>query len=196
MPRMLKAFQDVRQILEFRSDALHEFIYRKRITSGQLFIQNHLLVLITFPVGILLGPFTWLSGWKTMKIVILFTLVLLTGIFLIACLFDKVCENSGYKELETRENPPKRNIALFVHLPLASVGIFYFLHPWIGVLLLFFASIYCLIISIESISEVREISRLQSLTYFINSVIFLVIPILLLAFIVAISKTFYYIYIQ
>ncbi len=181
-----KAIVHLYHILYHPHQSLENFMKQVPQRSLVLFWQLYLPLLFLFPIAVLLGPYYHITKqgplfWSAVLKYGLYPPALIVSFLLLAAVYDRVVENAQPKLIAGWQ--PKhelRNIAFYYHLPVAGVGFFFFLHPWLGYFMLCFAELYSLFYSWQFITAIHGISRIRALTYWFMSLIMLYIPLFLI----------------
>ena len=147
-------------------------------TALQIFYRLHLPLLLTYPIAAALSPLVHLSrrGLSPIKHIIL-PLMLVAAFYVLALLFDRVIRYAQHPRLEDPDETPIRDVALFLHLPLAAAGIFFVIHPLLGLLTTVLAGLHCIWISLDTTATCYGLSRAKAITHWISALFLLLIPV-------------------
>ncbi len=163
---------------DFRTAAL-EFSKRPPGRALDIFQELHLPMLALVPVFAALCPYRWaFKGGVSVGKHILLPVILILGVLLLAALFDRVTEHTEPPEIGAP--PQMRNLSLYLHLPVSATAPFFFLHPLLGTLMVLVAAGFAGWISIRSVSRLRRITLMRSLTHYISAAILALIPVIIL----------------
>ena len=175
------ALEDLKLVFDRRENALVEHMERSSVSALRLFISEHLPLLFLFPLFSILSPYRWIFG-KKLKISseIVLPVILVTAILIIASLYDKVMEHSSGPGLDPEYQDKRKNFSLFLHLPLLSSAFFYFIHPLLGLVMIFLSAFFCLVLSIRAQSLYRNVTPARALIYYGWSVLFSMIPLFII----------------
>jgi len=175
-PRL--ALADLKLIFLKRERAVQDHMGRSVESALTLFTGEFLPLLIFFPLFSLISPYRWITG-KSFKIStdIILPLVLVLAFMGIAALYDKIMEHSSGPGLEGDSPDRRKNISLFLHLPLMSCSIFYFIHPLFGLLMIFAGALFSIVLSVRACSIYRYITPARALVYYGWSIFLGLIPV-------------------
>lgn len=163
---------------DFRAAAL-DFSKRPPGRALDVFQELHLPMLALVPFFAALCPYRWaFKGGVSIGKHIILPVILILAVLMLAALFDRVTEHTEPPEIGAP--PQMRNLALYLHLPVSATAPFFFLHPLIGVLMVLVAAGYAGWISIRSVSRIRRITLMRSLTQYISAAILALIPLIVL----------------
>ncbi len=163
--------------------AAREFLRENTQASAlSTFVRFHAPLLAIFPLAGGLCPAVHLgAGRFSLFLHVVAPLVLVLGALAFAVLFDQISRFAQHPRMDGAPDEAKvKNVALFLHLPLSATGVFFFLHPLAGFLMLLVALCYCLWISIETTAALYSSSRARVLVYMINAALLGVAPLALL----------------
>lgn len=163
--------------------ATRDFLRIYQGSALRLFLRLHAPLLVVFPLAGVLCPAVHVGlGRFSIALHCVVPLVFVLGALAFAALFDQIVRYAGHPTMP----PPAassdgelraRNIALFLHLPLSATGVFFFLHPLLGYLMLLIALVYSLWIAIEATAIFYELSRARVLVHMINTVLLGLVPL-------------------
>ena len=172
-----KAIHHLNTILSGPRRALQDLLARSNRSTLSLFWRLHLPLALLFPLSSLATPYSHTLKYFPWGHVFL-PFFLLCFFLFFAAIYDRISRHSNPKlKISVFPNQDNSNIAFYFHLPVAGVGPFFFFHPTLGYVMLFIAELWSTLYSIEYLAATQEISRARSLTYWIMSIIFILIPL-------------------
>ena len=175
----------------FRDDkgALAGFLNRPARTMRSLFFTVHLPLLLLFPVFSLLCPYRWISGGRLSWTGEVFApLVLVLGAMVLAGIYDKLLEYGTLSPLYDVEKPELKNVALFLHLPLASGGLAFFVHPVAGYAMIFTLWANSLLMSVRAQADLRGLSMRHAGLFWLYAFLIVAFAACLLAFVLGLFR--------
>lgn len=167
---LARALEDLQRIGRDPAGALTMFAASRHIRTRAILWQLHLPLLAAYPVAALLCPYSYVFGsGPSLKAHILVPLLLVAVFLLQAMLFDRVLEYSGPRPVELEPLPDHSQLALRFHLPLCGAGIFFFLHPALGYVMLLATALYCAGLALRMQCVARGISYARALTAYVSA---------------------------
>lgn len=182
------ALDDLERMARSPTEAIAAFVGRGRSRSWAVFRERHLPLLVFYPLAGLLCPYSYVFGRGpnfAMHVLVPFTLALLALVQ--AVLFDRILEYESHRTLEVEGEPDHSQLALYLHLPVSAGGLFFFIHPVFGYLLLFAALAYSTTLSLTEQARARNISLARSITAYIKAAL---LPLLALTTIALLLNVF------
>ncbi len=177
--RLLQPVRDLRAIFADYIAAAREHGSRPVSASFRFLRENHLGLVLLYPVFALACPYVWIVKGRISPATQIVMPVLLVGVFLLlALLYDKIMEHSRPPSLP--EDKEIRNLAVFLHLPVSAAGMFFFLHPGLGYLMVFAAAIYSILMSIRAQSLAHGRGLGDAFSRYIGAGLLLMVPLVLM----------------
>jgi hypothetical protein len=186
---------DVETILTNPHQAAERFLEREPIRSLH-FLFFHLPFLLLLPVFVLISPYRLFSGSSFSTTAAFFPVFLILGFLFLSAVFDRMqrFSTAGGLDPDRKDyfsmDPPGKNLALFMHLPLSASTFLFFLHPLPGYLALFLTAVYCIYQSIVEWARIRNQTILESLATYVVTIGLGLLPVLILVLLYNILKTF------
>lgn len=172
--------QDLRSIFYNHRAAVDHFHRNHSRSAREVFRDIHLPLLLLSPFFYILSPVRLMGGGPFFRTSLLFPTVLMVLGLLLAMTFDRLSENADGPMVEDPLRPDRKNLALFLHLPVTGSGIFYFFHPAIGSVVLFASLIFSVIASVDAGAWIYHRSRIRSFNLYLLAIFLYLIPLLLL----------------
>ncbi len=189
----MRKFAIIEELENILSDAPAAASIEADRDSGpfRVFLRIHLPFLLIFPVFFLTGPFgpLFLGSSRSWKGLIP-AMVLVSVSLLLALTFDRILSHRIPPATDISDTRVPRNVALHLHIPVTASGIFFFIHPAFGFIMLFLSIGLSIQRSIRMAARLHDIGRRRSLVYYLNGVLGWSLLLTSVLFVLNIMKTF------
>ncbi len=185
---MFQAADSLREILCHPTERLEGLKKWDDHEARQLFLKLHLPLLVLFPLASLSAPLVHILDSFSARHAIYPPVAILAALTY-ATIFDRI---SGYfrkPRMEEKSYATYRNTSLYLHLPLSGSALFFFIHPIIGYIMLFFSWIYVTWLSWEATARLERMSRIKVFVHWLCGIPLFAIPLLLLLFLANIYRS-------
>lgn len=186
----MQVLTDVKSILDDAGRASGLFLRRPVCSARAFWLKYHLPLLLASFLAYLLAPIRiYADGFSAIFAFedALFFVFVCMAFLILAMTYDKIQEIRPPVLLPGISEG--RNLSLFFHLPVSAAGIFAFLHPLLGLLMIFLFALLSITWSVLAQADFREKSLLQAVTDLVSAGVLLFIPVLLLLFALNIVQT-------
>lgn len=174
----MTVLSDLRMIFSDWQAGLRDFLGRPAEPSRYYFLKNHLLLCLHAPFFAALAPLPWIRGGHfsySMRLIL--PLVLPVFFVALAMVLERI---AIYEKGPSMEEPRGKNALLYLTLPACSAGIFYFVHPLLGILLTLAFGMFSIVACIRAAMEIWSLSFDRVLFRLAGAFLFLMTPILAL----------------
>ncbi|MBL8021215.1 MAG: hypothetical protein JNM27_16215 [Leptospirales bacterium] len=170
----MTVLSDLRALYSDWSGALQDFLSRPFVSSRELILSSHMILLLHIPIFSVLSPLPWIFGTRfspSMRLIL--PLAIPTLVILLAMVYDRILLNEKGPVLEVPGRERPENGMLFCALPACSCGLFFLLHPIIGLLMSVLAASYSILlfvrasISLWNLPVEKAVFRLAGALFFI-----------------------------
>ncbi|MBE7440395.1 MAG: hypothetical protein HS115_18240 [Spirochaetales bacterium] len=168
-------------VLQSPEEAVTEFFSRPSLRSWRIIRSYHLPLLLIMLFCSLVSPLRYLDAWTISPGRIVLPLVLALAWLLFAAVWDRVLEHRRIPPMRDADYTEKRNLILFLSLPVSGCALFFLLHPLVGYAVMGLAVLLTLKRGLQLAAREYVITLKQSIFYFLSTVaLFQMIALVLL----------------
>jgi len=168
-------------VLKSPADAVTDFLRLPSARSWRIITTYHLPLLALMLVCSLFSPLRYLDLTFPGPGRILLPLVLASAWLTFAMVWDRVLEHRSTPPLRDADYTEKRNLILFLSLPVTGCALFFFIHPLAGYVVMLLAIVLTVKRGLQLASREFAMTVKQSIYYFLSTVaLFQMIALVLL----------------
>ncbi|MCE9596423.1 MAG: hypothetical protein K8S54_00495 [Spirochaetia bacterium] len=173
----MTVLSDLRALYSDWNGALRDFLTRPLITSRELVFYSHLILLLHIPIFSIISPLPWILGSRfSTSARLILPVAIPVFVVLLAMVYDRILLNEKGPALEIPGRERPENAMLFCALPACSCGLFFLLHPAIGLLMTILAASYSVLLFIRASISIWNLPVQKAIFRLVGALFFILIP--------------------
>jgi len=161
--------------------AVQDFLTRPVVTSRELFTQSHFLLFAHIPLFSIVSPLPWIMGSHfSVTSSVLLPIAIPLFFVALAGIYDRILLHEKGPTLEKPGKEKPENAMLFAALPVCGTGLFFLIHPLVGIAMTVLSGTYCVVLFVRVAMHLYGLTLEKAILRVVGAFFFLMIPCMVL----------------